>query len=115
MAVRRSAAIAICILFTMTAGMSQQQETRPLPTRTEATTTYFGSVLQPAERLETRTTTGGTETVTETIQRPSVDGRYRPFTETTTETTRIGANRVETSQSVFRFNEGRRVLVETTR
>src|SRR5262245_12826292 len=76
---------------------------------------YAGGNGIPSRRVQTRTESNGREVITETTERPDADGRMRMALETTTETTRTGADSTQTKHDVFVPDDrGGRKLLETS-
>jgi hypothetical protein len=69
----------------------------------------------PSRVSMTRTESGGREVITETTELPGLDGKFKLFFETTTETSRTSSDSSQTKHDVFAPDaQGRRQLVEST-
>jgi len=78
--------------------------------------THPAGAVVPSRLVEIRTTDGRREVVTEIIETPDLDGRFKPSAETVTETVRSGSDAAHIKREVFGFDaSGERLLVETTR
>ena len=105
-----------CCLFAVTsaaAGAQQKSETakQEPPARVERNAT--SSDQAPSRSTQTRSASGGRETVVETTEAPNVDGRLAPSRETVVESTRT-PNSAQSRREVFEFDSGgQRRLVET--
>ena len=74
-----------------------------------------GSV-SPSRHLTIRSSDGQREVVTEIIETPDLDGRFKSVLETTTETIRSTPDTMSVKRDVVRFGlQGERMLMETTR
>jgi len=75
---------------------------------------YIGGVGVPSRRTQTRTESNGRERITETTERPDLNGALKLSRETATETVR-SKDSIQTKLEVFEPDaQGRRRLVETT-
>jgi hypothetical protein len=110
----------IVVLFAAPAlALAQQTGTSQGPPASFASSTIEGSYAPgngvPSRRVQTRTESNGREVITETMETPDVDGRFRMSVETRSETVRTGADSTRTKLDVFVPDaQGRPRLLETT-
>src|SRR5262249_8046103 len=70
--------------------------------------------IAPSRRVETRTESAGREVITEAIEVPGPDGRFKTFVETVTETEGAGTDSVHTKHDVFGTDaDGRKRLTQS--
>ena len=114
MAVRCIAGVGFWIVIA-SVGIAGQQ--RPdAPRERVVTRTHPAGGIVPSRRVEIRTADGRRDVLTEIIETPDVDGRFRPSVETVTETVRSGPDGAQIRRDVFGWGaSGERRLVETTR
>jgi len=108
--------LVIVISAASSAGARQTPKGPPAtPASSEIERRYAGGNGIPSRRVQTRTESNGREVITETTELPDIDGRMRMALETTTETTRTGANSTQTKHEVYvPDGQGRRRLLETS-
>src|SRR5690349_17257511 len=82
------------------------------PGESRFTRTYPSSGVMPTRRLQIRSESDGREVVTEIVETPDIDGRFKPSLETTSETVRPAANAVQITREVFGFGVSGRLLME---
>jgi len=113
----------VAFFFAFTSAVVGQQAGEPeagkgapaTPASSAVTRSYAAGNFASLRRLQTRTESGGRETVTETIEVPGPDGQFKTFSETMTETIRLGLDSVQTKRDVFGTDsDGRRKLIQTT-
>jgi len=114
MTIRCIAGVGLWIVIASAGVMGQQRADTPKE-RVVVRTHPAGGVV-PSRLVEIRTADGRREVVTEIIETPDLDGRFRPSAETVTETVRSGSDAAQIKREVFGFGgSGERLLVETTR
>src|SRR5690242_13476494 len=86
------------------------------PTSSAVVQTYSGRLNYSSREMQTRTASAGRETVTQTIEQQSADGRFRKVREATTETVGIGSKSVQSTQTVYATDaDGRPILMQQTK
>jgi hypothetical protein len=114
----RTAGVCLWIVFTSGTIIAQQNggttsQAVSTPTSRVVEVTYPLGGVAPSRRVQTRSESGGRETVIETVESPGVDGRFEPLQQTVTETVRAGTDMSQTKRDLFGFGARQRRLLET--
>ncbi len=109
---QRIAGFCFWIVVTSAVAAAQQSSKTTAAAPTTATTvttvTYPGGGFTSFRHVERTTASGGRKVIIETVEAPSVEGKWEPVDEAVTDTSRG-------QRDVFRFDlDGRRKLAETT-
>jgi hypothetical protein len=116
---QRVAGLCLWIVVSSVAVAAQQRSdtagTSPTSPTTVTEQTYAGGNVLPLRRVERRTESGGRKVIIETVEAPSLEGRWEPLEEDVTDTARVGSASTRTQRDVFYFAaERQRKLAATT-
>jgi hypothetical protein len=116
---QRIVGLCFSIVVTSVSASAQQRgdtaNTPPASATTVTEHTYPGGGFLPLRRVERRTESGGRKVIVETVEAPSVEGRWEALEESVTTTNQTGNATTHTQRDLFYFAPQRqRRLGETT-